>query len=72
MICPKCNINLEGELIYKTFLKKYKDKKKALKIAKMYGATSTKGRWGREIGISDMMLDKIIAWRCPDCCNEWK
>ena len=71
MICPSCNTNLEGELIYETFLKRYKDKEKALKTAEMYGATETTGRWGHEISIYDIALDRTVRWRCPHCGNEW-
>ena len=46
MICPNCKTNLEGGLIYQTFLDMYNDKEKALKTAKMYGATETEGHWG--------------------------
>lgn len=39
--------------------------------ASAYGATRTKGRWGRAIGISSMELDRIVLWMCPDCNHEW-
>lgn len=71
MICPNCNANLEGGLIYETFLEKYGDEQKALETAECYGATKTEGRWGREIGIYDMYKDRTVAWRCPDCNHEW-
>ena len=75
MICPKCKSNLEGGLIYESFLTMYEGtvnpKAKALDAAAMYGATPTKGRWGREIGIYDMGEDRTVAWRCPDCNHEW-
>lgn len=25
----------------------------------------------RQIGISDRGLDRIVAWKCPDCNGEW-
>lgn len=72
MICPNCNANLEGDLIFETFLGKYfGDEEKALEAAAMYGATKTEGRWGREIGIYDMDEDAVIAWQCPDCKHQW-
>jgi len=71
MICPNCENNLEGDLIYETFLAKYSDEQKAIKTAKMYGATKTEGRWGREIGIYDMDKDRTVSYRCPDCGHEW-
>lgn len=71
MICPNCNANLEGDLIFDTFLEKYGDEAKALEVAAMYGATKTEGRWGREIGIYDREEDAVIAWQCPDCKHQW-
>lgn len=38
--------------------------------AKSYGATRTRGYWGRQIGI-EYDRDRIEAWRCPDCNHEW-
>jgi len=71
MICPKCKSNLDGELIFDTFMKKYGNEQKALETASMYGATKTEGRWGRQIGIYDMELDRTTEWRCPDCGHLW-
>jgi len=72
MICPNCKTNLEGGLIYQTFLDMYNDEEKALKTAKMYGATKTEGHWGREIGIEiPGKYDGVSFWRCPDCDHEW-
>ena len=71
MKCPNCKNNLDGVLIYDTFLEKYGDEDKALETAKLYGATKTEGRWGRQIGIYDMELDRTIKWKCPDCNYEW-
>ena len=71
MICPRCKSNLEGGLIYDTFIEKYGDEQKALESAKMYGATKTEGRWGREIGVYDSIRDMTVAWRCPDCGHQW-
>lgn len=71
MICPNCKSNLEGELIYETFLNKYVDEAKALETAAMYGATKTEGRWGREIAIYDMDRDRTVAHQCPDCNHQW-
>lgn len=71
MICPNCKANLEEGLIYDTFLEKYGDESQALETAAMYGATKTTGRWGREIAISDLHKDRVVAYRCPDCNHEW-
>lgn len=72
MICPNCNANLEGGLIYETFFEKHGDEHKALEIAEMYGATKTEGHWGREIGIYDLYKDRTVAYECPDCKHRWK
>lgn len=42
------------------------------KYAEAYGASRTKGRWGRAIGIYDMERDRTVKWRCPDCEGEWE
>ena len=42
MICPLCNSNLEGGLIFDTFKEQYGgDEQRALAAAKMYGANQT-------------------------------
>ena len=72
MICPKCKSNLEGDLIYETFLKQFNgDKVKALEVADSYGATEKTGRWGREIGIYSMEEDRTTGFTCPDCSHQW-
>ena len=71
MICPNCKANLDGTLIYDTFMEKYEDESKALEVAAMYGATKTEGRWGRQIGLYDLVKDMTTAYRCPDCNHEW-
>lgn len=71
MICPNCNSNLEGDLIYNTFLEKYGDEVKALETAAMYGATKTDGHWGREMAIYDRGKDRTVAYACPDCKHQW-
>lgn len=71
MNCPNCKANLEGGLIFDTFLEMYGDETKALEVAAMYGATKTEGRWGREIGIYDREKDRTVAWQCPECNHQW-
>lgn len=71
MICPNCKTDLQGGLIYDTFLDMYNDEDKALEIAAMYGATKTEGRWGRETGIYDPAKDRTVAHICPDCGHQW-
>ena len=39
--------------------------------AEAYGASRTRGQWGRQIGISSMEKDRTVAWLCPDCNHEW-
>ena len=71
MICPACKADLEGGLIFDTFMEKYGDEGKALKHAEMYGATKTTGRWGRQIGIETPDYDGVSYWKCPDCNAVW-
>lgn len=40
--------------------------------AEAYGATRTKGQWGRQIGIYNLELDRTVMWKCPDCGHEWE
>lgn len=77
--CPSCKANLQGELIYETFLHKGMEpyyppgnEQEALKTASHYGATKTEGRWGLALGIYDMNKDRTVAWRCPKCNHEWE
>lgn len=42
---------------------------RADKYAALYGATRTKGRWGRQIGHT--RNDRIAEWECPDCGHKW-
>jgi hypothetical protein len=69
--CPSCNADFDGELIFDTFMKQYNDRKKALETAEMYGATETKGRWSKKIGIYDMDKDRTISWQCHECGHRW-
>ena len=70
--CPNCNTDLDGGLIFETFMAKYNDRAKALEVAEMYGATETNGQWGREIALYDINKDRTTAYRCPDCNHEWE
>jgi predicted RNA-binding Zn-ribbon protein involved in translation (DUF1610 family) len=51
------------------------DKQKAEELADeyaaAYGATRTKGQWGREMGIYDRIEDRTVEWQCPDCGGRW-
>lgn len=39
-------------------------------VSASYGASRTKGRWGRAIGI-EYDRDRIEAFGCPDCKGMW-
>lgn len=39
-------------------------------VAANYGASRTKGRWGRVVGI-ERDRDRIEEWACPDCGGMW-
>lgn len=34
----------------------------------LYGEGS---RFSRIVGVYDVRLDRTVAWRCPDCGQEW-
>jgi rubrerythrin len=70
--CPSCNSNLNGDLIFDTFMNKYNDRQKALETAEMYGATETEGHWGRAIGLYSLEKDRTVIYRCPDCNHQWE
>jgi hypothetical protein len=69
--CPKCKTNLDGELIYKSFRDLGYNVSTAKERAEMYGATKTKGRWNRAIGIYDRAQDRTCAYECPECQHRW-
>lgn len=83
--CPKCGSDLNGGSIWEHFYFQgiqhghYPDYKPlapgfaelaADRIAEMYGATRTNGKWGRAIGI-EKDRDRIEEWECPDCKHRW-
>ena len=69
--CPNCGVSLDGGSIWETGLKMHGTEEAADKYAAEYGATRTKGQWGREIGIYDMIKDRTVSWQCPDCKHQW-
>lgn len=70
--CSNCGVDLDGGSIWETGLKMHGTEERADEYAAAYGATRTKGQWGREIGIYDMGKDRTVAWQCPDCKHEWQ
>ena len=54
--CPKCKADLRGKRI----LKKDRD------------LFAGDGYFYRTIAIYDRGLDRTVAWKCPDCGNEWE
>jgi len=69
--CPNCNANFDGGDIVETFIAKGHTPEEARKIADNYGYSKGRTQWGRQIGISCMSRDRIVAWKCPDCNHEW-
>ena len=69
--CPNCKADMNGALIWRTFIERGLLPGEADERAAMYGATRTKGRWGRAIGMYDMERDRTVAYKCPDCGGEW-
>lgn len=70
--CPNCSADLDGDLIWQTFMDKYQDEKTADEFADWYGATRTEGRWNRRISLCSQERDRTIAYLCPDCNHEWE
>jgi hypothetical protein len=63
--CPQCGLDLDGKLIYETFLEQYHgDAKQALFSAQQYGATMTTGRWRREYTKGNICI-------CSSCGHQW-
>jgi hypothetical protein len=65
--CPACGTSWEGGLVWDHFFEETKSEEEATRIAEMYGATRTEGRWGRQVGLYDMMKDRTVGYQCPDC-----
>lgn len=69
--CPACHADLNGGGVWQHFMDEHQDEAEADRIALMYGASRTKGRWGRAIAIYSRDRDRTVAYRCPDCDHEW-
>jgi len=69
--CPNCKADMNGALIWRTFIERGMLPGEADEKAAMYGATRTKGRWGLQIAIYDMGRDRTTAWQCPYCSETW-
>lgn len=70
--CPGCGNDLDGDLIWQTFYNQENSEKEADRIAAMYGATRTEGRWNRAIALYSIEKDCTYAFQCPDCKHEWR
>jgi hypothetical protein len=69
--CPSCKVDLDGGSIWETGLELHGSEERADSYAAAYGATRTKGKWGREIGLYDLFKDRTVRYQCPDCGHEW-
>ncbi len=69
--CPNCGMDFDGGLIWDTGMEMYGNEEKADEYAKLYGATRTTGRWGKNIGIYSLEKDRTIGFKCPECKHEW-
>ena len=69
--CPNCKADMNGALIWRTFIEKGYLPSEADEAAAHYGATRTKGRWGLQIGLYDRGRDRTTAWQCPYCSETW-
>lgn len=70
--CPKCKADLDGGSIWDHFMTRHDDEAKADRIAAMYGATRTTGRFSRKIAIYDQDRDRTVGLACPDCGHQWE
>lgn len=69
--CPACKADMNGGSIWQHFYDRHGSEAKADRIAAMYGATRSFGRWGRALAIYSRERDRTVAYRCPDCGHEW-
>lgn len=69
--CPNCNASFDGGSIWETGLARTGSEEEADKYAECFGATRTKGRWQRKIGLYSLETDRTFAWACPDCEHQW-
>lgn len=72
--CPHCKADMDGDLVINYPLSKGETYEEALKYAKSYEGWEQYGvenRWGRQILIYDVRLDRTVRQRCPDCQGEW-
>lgn len=72
--CPHCNANLNGDLVIDYPLSQGKSREEALAYATSYSGWEEHGeanRWGRAIGLYSIEKDRTMAYRCPDCGQEW-
>ena len=69
--CPNCGMDFDGGLIWDTGMEIYGNEEKADEYSKLYGATRTTGRWGKNIGIYSVEEDRTIGFKCPECEHEY-
>jgi hypothetical protein len=73
--CPHCKADLDGELVIESFMKSGKTREEAIELAGHYSGWQEYkelNRWGRQVGISDIFLDRVTHYKCPDCGGLWK
>ena len=69
MECPHCNKNLDGGDIYEYFFLEYKDHKKALASAKLYGWSETdKVHFNKSVIVQPDNGPQYME--CPCCKNK--
>lgn len=57
--CPHCKADLQGAPIPEEYIQKG-----------YYDPETT--HYSRRIGVYDLNTDRTVAWRCPDCGDEWE
>lgn len=82
--CPKCNADLDGEVMMDSWRRLYPEKteEELLKWFSCYCPSDTPKeqlvmmsktrRWGRQIGLETPYYDGVSMFACPDCKHVWK
>lgn len=72
--CPHCNADMDGELVYDSFIDAGYDCDIADKWAKQVSGYEKHGllnKWSRCLSIYDITSDRTINYECPDCSKQW-
>ena len=66
--CKHCGADFDGGDIIEEFVRQDNTLEEATKIAtECYGYGPGHTKWGRQIGIYNIYLDRTVDTQCPDC-----